>query len=551
MKRIVYSLLIVLLLAVCVPSLTLATEPSIVQPNAEFVYPDATLEDGYYYLIAPNNRMLSKNDGVISTTWDYSAGQMMYLSKNSDGYNIAFANDKRLLTTNISDGANDVSFFTQSWNGGKNQRFQLVPADGLDRYILLADSTHAVVADDFTGILKAAEYTGSHTQVWRIKKADTENAADTLPMVSIELESIDNWESKDDVRYGQLTYSDTEKNTHFTREISISFQGHSSLSYPKKNYTIEFQEEGYEVVPHWGKQKKYCLKANYVDPTHAGNVVSANLAARMYKAYGLYENTPNYGQVDGFPVWMTMNGKDIGLYTWNIPKDKWLLGMDENNPNHLLISCEGWQEEHLMRDENYELGIQWSVEVGAENQITADAFACLVHFVVTADDETFKKDVEKYLNLDACLNYWCYICISNATDNTSNNLLLATWDGEIWYPLLYDLDSCWGIRPGGLEPVYALVYNRDEFNSRLLERIRDLFPEELKKRYAELRTTVLDVKNIENAFYSFVEQIPASYYLKDWQMWNPEGIYIQSLDLMETRVNEYLLEVDRAFGYSE
>lgn len=542
MKRTLCSLLIVLLLVVCIPQIALAME---------FVNQDTALEDGYYYLIAPNDQILGKNNEDVFATWDYSAAQAMYICKNSEGYSIAFANDKRLLTADISDDTNVVSFCAQSWNGNENQRFQLAPADGLDQYILLADSAHAVVTDDITGILTATEYTGSNTQAWSIQRADVEAAADTLPMVSIELESIDKWESKEDIRYGRLTYSDAEKDIYFAGEISIGFQGSSSLSYPKKNYTIRFQEEGYELLPQWGKQKEYCLKANYTDPVHAGNVVSANLAAQINKAYGLYENTPNYGQVDGFPVWLTLNGKDIGLYSWNIPKAEWMLGMDADNPNHLLIGSEGWQEDYLMRDENYELGIQWSVEIGAEDSITADAFERLVHFVVTADDATFKRDIEKYLNLDACLNYWCYICISNAIDNTSNNLLLATWDGKIWYPLLYDLDACWGIRPGGLEPVYALVYSRGEYNCRLLERIRDLFPEELKRRYAELRSGVLDEENIKNAFYSYVEQIPAKYYLKDWQMWNPDGVYVQSLDLMERRVKEYLPEVDGAFGYSK
>lgn len=542
MKRTLCSLLFVLLLAVCIPQIALAME---------FVNSDTALEDGYYYLIAPNGQILGKNDECVFATWDYSAAQMMYICKNSEGYSIAFANDKRLLTADASDDTNAVSFCAQSWNGKANQRFQLAPADDLDQYILLADSAHAVVTDDITGILTATEYTGSNMQAWSIQRADAEAAADTLPMVSIELESIDNWESKEDIRYGRLTYSDVEKDIYFDGEISIGFRGNSSLLYPKKNYTIRFQEEGYELLPQWGKQKEYCLKANYTDPVQAGNVVSANLAAQINKAYGLYENTPNYGQVDGFPVWLTLNGKDIGLYTWNIPKAEWMLGMDAANPNHLLIGCEGWHEEYLMRDENYELGIQWSVEIGEEDSITAGAFERLVHFVVTADDATFKRNFEKYLNLDACLNYWCYICISNAIDNTSNNLLLATWDGKIWYPLLYDLDACWGIRPGGLEPVYVLVYSRGEYNCRLLERIRDLFPEELKKRYAELRSDVMDEENIKNAFYSFVEQIPAKYYLKDWQMWNPDGVYVQSLDLMERRMKEYLPEVDGAFGYSK
>lgn len=57
---------------------------------------------------------------------------------------------------------------------------------------------------------------------------------------------------------------------------SVKWQGSSSLSYPKKNYTIKF-DNAFEASPGWGEQKKYCLKANFIDHSHARNVVSAKL----------------------------------------------------------------------------------------------------------------------------------------------------------------------------------------------------------------------------------------------------------------------------------
>lgn len=57
---------------------------------------------------------------------------------------------------------------------------------------------------------------------------------------------------------------------------SVKWQGSSSLAYPKKNYTIKF-DNAFEAAPGWGEQKKYCLKANYIDHSHARNIVSARL----------------------------------------------------------------------------------------------------------------------------------------------------------------------------------------------------------------------------------------------------------------------------------
>lgn len=111
---------------------------------------------------------------------------------------------------------------------------------------------------------------------------------------------------------------------------SVKWQGSSSLSYDKKNYTIKF-DNAFEAATGWGEQKKYCLKANYIDHSHARNIVNAKLWGQIVKSR---ENVParlknlvNGGAIDGFPCIIMLNGEFHGLYTWNIPKDGWMLGM--------------------------------------------------------------------------------------------------------------------------------------------------------------------------------------------------------------------------------
>lgn len=66
-------------------------------------------------------------------------------------------------------------------------------------------------------------------------------------------------------------------------ECTLKWQGSSSLSYPKKNYTIKF-DNAFEAAKGWGEQKKYCLKANYIDHSHARNIVSAKLWGEIVKS---------------------------------------------------------------------------------------------------------------------------------------------------------------------------------------------------------------------------------------------------------------------------
>lgn len=57
---------------------------------------------------------------------------------------------------------------------------------------------------------------------------------------------------------------------------TMKWQGGSNLSYPKKNFTIKFDKK-FEAKDGWGNRKKYVLKANYIDFSHARNIVCARL----------------------------------------------------------------------------------------------------------------------------------------------------------------------------------------------------------------------------------------------------------------------------------
>lgn len=82
---------------------------------------------------------------------------------------------------------------------------------------------------------------------------------------------------------------------------SVKWQGSSSLSYPKKNYTIKF-DNAFEAFDGWGEQKKYCLKANYIDHSHARNIVSAKLWGQIVKSRKFAEILLDIGKITGLLV---------------------------------------------------------------------------------------------------------------------------------------------------------------------------------------------------------------------------------------------------------
>lgn len=106
---------------------------------------------------------------------------------------------------------------------------------------------------------------------------------------------------------GPLQQTKTEAVVSFryissTQDISgyakIKAQGNSSMGYPKKNQTVKLYKDfncSQKLKINfkgWGEQSKFCFKANWIDLTHARNIVSARLWGDVVKSRATYANLP-------------------------------------------------------------------------------------------------------------------------------------------------------------------------------------------------------------------------------------------------------------------
>ena len=341
---------------------------------------------------------------------------------------------------------------------------------------------------------------------------------------------IDKMYEKSDVRSISFRYVDGASVTEGYATLKV--QGTSSLGYDKKNYTInmyadEAHEDKLKVDFGWGAENKYCLKANWIDRTHARNLVTAKLASQVQQKYNLLTQAPRNGAVDGFPVEIYNNGAFHGLYTFNIPKDDWQFGMDSDNPDHIVLGGEWNNPDGLF--EAQATGFEtWSVEVGEESEETLAKLNRLLGFVAESSDEEFVANFEEYLNLDAVLNYYILADFAYLPDNLSKNMLIATYDGKVWYPSLYDLDTSWGADFHGKE---LYDYENEELylaQSNLFDRLEENFSQELAARYFELRESLLTKEYVMGEFNAFRSQIPFLTFVQEANKWGTGFIRIPS-----------------------
>ena len=327
-----------------------------------------------------------------------------------------------------------------------------------------------------------------------------------------------------------LTYIYGDK----TGTANVKWQGSSSLAYPKKNYTVKF-DTAFEAKEGWGEQKKYCLKANWVDFTHGRNIVAARLWADCVKRYEQYNtralsfaNAPNYGAIDGFPISLVINDEYVGLYSFNIPKDGWMFGLDKTNVNHVVIGASGVDDNMCgfltmpVIDDN--LGFEYEHISDSATDADKARFQTSIQNLYTALQECDSKakllnNVGQYLDITKAAVYMAYLAKTGNYDGITKNYLLVTTDGNKWHMSAYDLDSTFGNKPDGKGYYYPgqFTYSRLAGLNMIFRKIYDYAPDLLNDWHNRLY--VLNPNYVFNKFYNYSVAIPQTFFNKELELW--------------------------------
>lgn len=338
------------------------------------------------------------------------------------------------------------------------------------------------------------------------------------------------------------------KTNEYHGYVDIKCQGNSSMAYPKKNFTIKSYKDKAKTsklkidFKGWGKQSKFVLKANWIDITHARNVVSARLWGDIIKTRGDYatalpellRTSPNQGAIDGFPVLVYSNGVYQGRYTLNIPKDKWMSNMDDTLDTHCILCGENYVS-GCFRALPAINGGDWTDELHDVVPVTIKtSWTNAIKFVMNSTDAEFKANLSNYFDVNSLIDYLLYGIVSTNLDGFGKNQLYFTYDGVHWIASVYDLDSTWGLWWNGQKFV-ATNYAREDFQdfadegtgakqgNLLYLRLQQLFIPQLKTRYAELRKDVLSVSHIIQKFEEFNEVCPKDIVQEDYASTTGEG----------------------------
>lgn len=337
----------------------------------------------------------------------------------------------------------------------------------------------------------------------------------------------------------------------FTDYAKAKVQGDSSQYYPKKNYTIKLfsdsnrSKKSKRIFRDWDKERnKFVLKANWIDHSHARNIVNARLWSQVMKSRPDYDQLPQALRqgnlaIDGFPVKVYNNGVYMGLYTWNLPKDA-LYGLNSDLDQHCIMQSDGNPNgdglSMYFKSNNIDEG-KWSDELhDSMPSVIMTSWASVIQFVNEASDTDFVSGINSHIDLQSLIDVHIFIQVACLRDQIGKNQTFYTYNASKWYHGMYDMDGSWGLKPietatGWHLPTTVfqdgyIGYSYSNGN-KLHERLTTLFASEIASRYQSLRSGVLSEDNIISEFDRFTSVIPPYLYAEDYAETTGNGAFTE------------------------
>ena len=330
----------------------------------------------------------------------------------------------------------------------------------------------------------------------------------------------------------------------------VLIQGTSSLQYVRHNYTIYLKDEyGNNMFynPYGAGSKPdyvFCLKADYVESSHANNTGMAkfvNDCVYDTKTPSQLADSDCRTTINGFPIEVYMNGEYLGVYNFNHDRYSYQsYGYDYNkNPNMLVYEINSNSNTSAGAFYRYGDNAESSANISeldyykrdfkliygnrTTDSDTYSEIKSLVEWVSVAEQDLFRETISEHFNKEYLFRYFLVVLMIGAVDSLGKNLKLNTWDGKVWYPTFYDMDTVLGIDNTGyltIEPDVEIEdgsYNTS--NSNLWNKVWNFFRLELQEEWAKMRQGSFTLDNLMHYIYDEqIAKIPAKLYNDDAQV---------------------------------
>ena len=194
----------------------------------------------------------------------------------------------------------------------------------------------------------------------------------------------------------------------------------------KKKYYKKLYDNEYELVDN-------------IQPTNMVSVQATNSEGKVLEV-GITINKEKFVSSD------EINGEDTYYFSYDEDTEQWL-AFEKSYSQEDLDSYFGI---------TYNTGTNWpeGAEIVVDYSIVYEGWNSALYEQYTIDNAKyrlakFKDEFEQYFNKQFCLFYYILTLLLLMMDSRAKNMMLASWDETIWYPIFYDMDTMLGVNNTG------------------------------------------------------------------------------------------------------
>lgn len=325
---------------------------------------------------------------------------------------------------------------------------------------------------------------------------------------------------------GEITINESDKTT--TLKAKIKWRGGSTNSpnKHKRNYKIKF----YEDISLFGlrSDNNWILDAGQADLFRLRNRIATELWNDMaHKPYYYYQEPNVLTGVRGKVIEVYLNNEYMGIYCLTEAMDRKQLKLKKYDKLTGTIHGGLWKAtdwgNSLMYDitaydNSKETWGAFEVKYPELDDVEETDYSTLynaISFVANSTDEEFKNHIHNYFDMPVIIDYYIFLHVLNAFDNTGKNIYWAVYDKETDKKLtlaVWDLDGTVGQKwiekwiPNATSPELEV-----ENNLNLYVRLKKLnannFNQKVLERYSELRKNILSTDNLINRYEYYYQLI--------------------------------------------
>ncbi len=343
-------------------------------------------------------------------------------------------------------------------------------------------------------------------------------------------------------------FSLCEPNGNFIENaIGIEYRGSWTQTLPKKSLRIEFWEdpsgddtEDFSLLG-MREDDDWNIQAMYNEPLRLRSKIGYELWAKMDQLYYLEDEPEAKNTVRQEYVELFINNDYRGIYAISERIDRKQLKLKKYKDGEIrgeLYKGDGWGASTFTSlppyDNNRTLwgGLEYR---HPDEEIDWSLIYDFVDFVINEDSILFYENYPNRFHLDNAVNYFIFLNLLRAFDNTGKNLHIAKYtNGEPYFYVPWDLDGTFGMSwSGNRENVTDDILTNGFYDRLLLDDNENGFLEKLKFRWGELRNDLITKDSILGTFTAYYN------YLKTNGAYERENLAWEDPELFDYNNLEY------------